>query len=225
MRVLGRRSRLANAAMATADRPFAAHDGRFALDVAEERRSRSDVADRAILSLAVLVIVARVFGALFVRLRQPRVIGEMVAGVALGPSVLGALAPGVGDYLFPPSVVDTLAVIAQVGLVLFMFTVGLELDMDLVRGSGPSATLISHFSIVLPMSLGLLLALAVYSEIGAGDFVAFALFTGAAMAVTAFPVLARIIEDTRRCSRGTVRTDLCLRCSVDGAGNRRGLTA
>lgn len=122
--------------------PFALREADVgALDVAEERRPRADVADRAILSLAVLVIVARVFGASFVRLRQPRVIGEMVAGVALGPSVLGALAPGVGDYLFPPSVVDTLAVIAQVGLVLFMFTVGLELDMDLVRENGPSATL------------------------------------------------------------------------------------
>ena len=109
-----------------------------------------------LLAMVVIVLAARALGALFQRLQQPAVVGEVIAGIALGPSVLGAVAPSVSLYLLPPEVAPYLGILAQVGVILFMFLVGLELDTRLLREK-PHATLaISHASIVAPFVLGAL---------------------------------------------------------------------
>lgn len=156
----------------------------------------SEVVARIFLALAVVLLAARALGFALAALRQPRVIGEIMAGIFLGPSLLGGLFPEVTAYLFPAEVVAVLRVMAQFGLVFFMFLIGLELDAKLVRRSGHLAVLISHVSIVVPFALGTLLALLLYPLLGGGSFTAFALFMGTAMAITAFPVLARILTDT-----------------------------
>lgn len=155
-----------------------------------------DLVARTFLALALILVAARGAGWFFGRLRQPRVVGEIVAGIVLGPSLLGHVAPGVDDYLFRTEVTDVLRVVAQLGLILFMFIVGLELEHRLVRGAGHVAVLISHTSIVVPFVCGLAVSLVLYPMLGGGDFTGFALFMGAAMAITAFPVLARILTDT-----------------------------
>ncbi len=104
--------------------------------------------------------------------------------------------PEVTLFLFPAAVTDVLGMLAQFGLIFFMFLIGLELDHAMIRGSGHTAVIISHYSIVIPFTLGLAAALVVYPLVGSGDFTGFALFMGASMAITAFPVLARILTDT-----------------------------
>jgi Kef-type K+ transport system membrane component KefB len=152
---------------------------------------------RVFLAAAVVIVAARAFGWALARAGQPPVQGEILAGIVVGPSVLGAWWPGAVDYLFPKGVVDALQVLAQVGLVLFMFLVGLELDVPRGRGLGHKALLISHASIILPLTLGVLLGLWLYPRFGTDvDRSAFALFIGAAMAITAFPVLARVLQET-----------------------------
>ncbi|HVL04309.1 MAG TPA: cation:proton antiporter, partial [Acidimicrobiales bacterium] len=156
----------------------------------------SELTGRILLAVAVVILASRAVGYLFSRIRQPRVVGEIVAGILLGPSLLGLILPEVTGYLFPPEVVTILGVVAQFGLIFFMFLIGLELDLTLVARSGHVALLVSHTSIVFPFALGLAASLVVYPLLGNGDFVGFALFLGAAMAITAFPVLARILTDT-----------------------------
>jgi Kef-type K+ transport system membrane component KefB len=156
-----------------------------------------------IVQVAVVVAAARLVGLLFRRLGQPQVMGEMVAGILLGPSLLGRVAPGASAWLFPPESLGFLSSLSQVGLLVFMFLVGLELDPRLMRGKGHAAVVTSHVSIVAPFFLGSALALYLYprlSDAGVG-FPGFALFMGAAMSVTAFPVLARILGE-----RGLMRT-------------------
>lgn len=164
--------------------------------LAPKRMSGGDTAARVLLAIAAVCIAALLLGRLFNHVGQPRVLGEIVAGIVLGPSVLGALRPGVADYLFPSEVVGVLQVMAQFGLILFMFLVGLRLDVTLIRRKGHGAVLISHASIAFPFTLGVLAAVIVYPLVGSSSFIGFALFMGAAMAITAFPVLARILTDT-----------------------------
>jgi Kef-type K+ transport system membrane component KefB len=149
-----------------------------------------------LLQLIVIVLAARLCGMLFRRFRQPPVIGEIVAGIALGPSLLGAVAPGVSAFLFAPSSVGMLKMLAEIGVLLFLFVVGLELDVRAVRSSAQAAVLVSHASIVVPYFLGATLALFLYPDLAPAGarFVPFALFLGIAMSITAFPVLARILE-------------------------------
>jgi Kef-type K+ transport system membrane component KefB len=150
-----------------------------------------------LLQIVVIILVARMFGAVFRRLGQPPVMGEMVAGIALGPSVLGLIFPQAVSFLFPASSMTTLGVLSQIGVVLFMFIVGLELDIQHLREKASTAVMVSHASIIVPFLLGAALALALYPTLApAGtSFAAFALFMGIAMSITAFPVLARILED------------------------------
>ena len=156
----------------------------------------SDLIGRIFLAVAVVITAARLMGSLFNRIRQPRVVGEIVAGILLGPSLVGIWFPGATRYLFPPEVTGLLGVLAQFGLVFFMFLIGLELDHRTLRASSHTAVLISHVSIVVPFALGVILSLVLYPVVGSGEFTGFALFMGAAMAITAFPVLARILTDT-----------------------------
>ncbi len=151
-----------------------------------------------LLDLCVVLVAARIFGYIAEKLRQPAVIGEICAGVALGPSLLGLLPGRLNKILFPSEVVVHLNVLAQVGLVLFMFLLGLEMDVALLRGREGTALAISLPSMILPFGLGSLLALFLYPRhhIVAGHQVpklAMVLFLGVAMSITAFPVLARNI--------------------------------
>jgi Kef-type K+ transport system membrane component KefB len=155
--------------------------------------------------IVVVLVVARLSGNLLQRLGQPRVVGEMLAGIALGPSLFGKLAPVASAALFPLESLGFLNTLSQLGLILFMFLVGLELDTEAIKARGRSALLISHASIVAPFVLGATLALWLYPRLSDASvpFNAFALFIGAAMSVTAFPVLARILSE-----RNLVRTPL-----------------
>src|ERR1700681_2374740 len=155
----------------------------------------------SILLLQVIVIVAaaRVLGALFHKIGQPPVIGEMVAGILLGPSLLGLVAPGVQTFLFPAASLGALRMLSQIGVILFMFVVGIELDVRHLRQKAHAAVMVSHASIIVPFFLGCASALLLYRSLAPAGipFSAFALFIGVAMSITAFPVLARILEDRR----------------------------
>ncbi len=158
-----------------------------------------------LIQIVVVLIVARLVGVAFRRIGQPQVVGEMVAGILLGPSLLGWAAPGVSAFLFPPASLGLLGDIALIGLVLFMFLVGLELDPRLLRGRGQAAALVSSATIAIPMLCGALLALFLYPRLSDAsvDFVGFALFVSVALSVTAFPVLARILAE-----RNLLKTNL-----------------
>ena len=163
-----------------------------------------DLLAKVLLAALVVVAVARVTGALALRIGQPRVVGEIVGGFLLGPTVLGALAPGLSAWLVPADALPALDAFAQLGLVLFMFLVGLELDTSLVRRQGHQAAVLSNVGMVVPFTFGVGIALALHPTFGDGvAFAPFALFLGASMAITAFPVLARILAE-----RGLARRPL-----------------
>ena len=161
--------------------------------------------EQLILSAGTILLAARAFGWIFQRIGQPQVVGEMTAGIVLGPSFLGRYFPGVFAYIFPSSSLPALTALSQLGLLLFMFVVGLEVDLERILKQRTAVVLISNVSIVLPLALGIGLATTLYPQF-AGDkvpFSSFALFMGAAMSVTAFPVLARILKE-----RDLLGTDL-----------------
>jgi Kef-type K+ transport system membrane component KefB len=164
-----------------------------------------EVLMHVLVALVAILIAARLLGSLFRRLHQPPVIGEVIAGIVLGPSLLGRLAPEAYAFLLPPAVAPYLGVLAQVGVILFMFVIGLELDPRLLRNRTHATIAISHAGIVAPFLFGSSLALLLYPRLSSADvpFTAFALFLGVSMSVTAFPVLARILTD-----RGIHRTRL-----------------
>ena len=147
--------------------------------------------------LLVILAVSRAAGGVFRALGQPRVVGEMAAGIALGPSILGVVAPGMFTAIFPAAHMLPLATLSQLGVILFMFTVGLRLDCTFLRGNVRAAVLISHSSILCPFVLGAALAVGLHADFGPGGvgLLPFALFLGVAMSVTAFPVLARILAE------------------------------
>jgi len=150
-----------------------------------------------LLQISAIVISARALGSVFRRLGQPQVVGEMVAGILLGPSLLGWVAPGISEALFPAGKVGHLETLSQIGLLLFMFLVGLEFNPKSLRNQGHTAVITSHASITAPFFLGSLLALYLYPRLSDASvpFEQFALFMGVAMSVTAFPVLARILAE------------------------------
>lgn len=153
---------------------------------------------QVLLALAVITFLARLVGGVFNRyLHQPPVIGEIVAGLMLGPSLLKIISPAAFTFLLPPEAAPFLSIIAKIGVVLFMFLVGLELDLKALKKSSHTTLAISHASIVVPFLLGSCLALLLYPLYAEGhvSFTAFSLFLGISMSVTAFPVLARILTD------------------------------
>jgi Kef-type K+ transport system membrane component KefB len=158
-----------------------------------------------LIALTAVIVTGRLLGRVFAAIGQPPVIGEVIAGVVLGPSVLGALWPAAGAFILPPSVAPSLSVVAQLGVILYMFLVGLELNPDALRGQLRATAAISQTSIVVPFVLGWALAVYLYPRFSSDDvpFVSFALFIGIAMSITAFPVLARILSDL-----GMTRTPL-----------------
>lgn len=153
----------------------------------------------ALLAVAVIVTVAQLLGTLAERWGQPRVIGEIVGGIVLGPSLLGMVAPGLEQTLFAPAVISRIDLMGQLGLVLFMFLVGVDLNPRLLEGRLPLASRITAVGVLLPLLLGVGLALVLErwqpQLLGGDRSLASALFMGTAMAITAFPVLARILQD------------------------------
>jgi Kef-type K+ transport system membrane component KefB len=150
-----------------------------------------------LLQVIVIVVAARAVGSLFLKMGQPAVIGEMVAGIILGPSLLGMLSPGAQAFLFPASSLDSLKLLSQLGVILFMFVVGIDLNVRHLCQKAHAAVLVSHASIVVPFFLGVTFSLLIYPSMAPPhiSFSAFALFIGVAMSITAFPVLARIVEE------------------------------
>jgi Kef-type K+ transport system membrane component KefB len=170
-----------------------------------------------LLDLALITVTAAGMGALFRRLRLPPVIGEICAGIMLGPTLLGALPGDLTDSLFSPEVRGALRIVGEVGLAVFMFTIGWSLDLDLIGRAKRTAAAVSLASASLPFCLGVALAVVLHPAHDVVDgqavsFLPFALFIGAAMSITAFPVLARILVD-RGMDRGRVGT-LLLSCAA-----------
>ncbi|MBL0937855.1 MAG: cation:proton antiporter [Gemmatimonadaceae bacterium] len=155
--------------------------------------------------LVVVLLAAQAFGWIARRLGQPTVVGEMVAGIVLGPSVIGALQPQWTAALFPAGSLGFLNALSQLGVLLFLFVVGLHVDLRSLRGQSGTAVIASHASIAAPFTLGVLLAFWLFPRFSPAGvpFAAFALFVGVAMSITAFPVLARILEE-----RGMLSTPL-----------------
>ena len=152
-----------------------------------------------------IIIAARILGWLFKKIGQPTVIGEIVAGIILGPSFVGLYFPGFSAAIFPVQSLGNLQFLSQIGLILFMFMVGMELDMKTLKSKAQEAVVISHASIIIPFALGMGLAYFIYTSFAPQgiQFLSFALFLGIAMSITAFPVLARIVHE-----RGIHKTKL-----------------
>lgn len=155
--------------------------------------------------IVTIIIVARFFGWIFKKIGQPTVIGEIIAGIVLGPSLLGMYFPEFSATLFPVESLGNLKFLSQIGLILFMFVIGMELDLKVLKNKANEAVVISHASIVIPFALGIGLAYFVYNRFAPEGvkFLSFSLFMGIAMSITAFPVLARIVQE-----RGLHKTKL-----------------
>lgn len=147
--------------------------------------------------IVTIVLAARIFGWFFKKIGQPTVIGEIIAGIVLGPSLMGAYLPEVSATLFPAQSMGNLQFLSQIGLILFMFVIGMELDWKVLKNRAQDAVVISHASIVFPFTLGMGLAYVIYQSFAPEgiQFLSFGLFMGIAMSVTAFPVLARIVRE------------------------------
>ena len=152
-----------------------------------------------------IIFVARIFGWLSARIGQPSVIGEIFAGIFLGPSIVGYFFPDFSSALFPAESLPNLQFLSQIGLILFMFVIGMELDLKVLKTKAHDAVVISHASIIFPFAMGMGLAYFIYQEYAPKgvQFISFGLFLGIAMSITAFPVLARIVQE-----RGLHKTKL-----------------
>jgi Kef-type K+ transport system membrane component KefB len=150
----------------------------------------------ALVALAAILLVARAAGVLFQRIGQPAVVGEIAGGLFLGPSALGAVWPAAYAALLPSSIAPFLGFYAQIGIVLFMFVVGLELDLAAVRADSRRTLAIAVAGIAAPLAVGIAVAWSYPGLAPPGvPFTVFALFIGVSMSVTAFPVLARILAE------------------------------
>ncbi len=160
-----------------------------------------------------ILLTARLFGWLAGLIGQPGVVGEIVAGICLGPSLFGMLWPDGSAFLFPAEGFKNLQFLSQIGLAFFMFVVGMELDTHKMKNKAHDAVMISHASIIVPFFLGVWLAYYIYPQFAPANvnFLSFALFMGIAMSITAFPVLARIVQEreTEQHSTGAAGYHLC----------------
>ena len=155
--------------------------------------------------IVTIILVARFFGWVCRRIGQPTVIGEMIAGIVLGPSLIGMYFPEFSSILFPNDSLGNLQFLSQIGLIFFMFVIGMELDLKVLKNKAHDAVVISHASIIIPFTLGLGLAYFIYNSFAPPgvEFLSFGLFLGIAMSITAFPVLAGIVRE-----RGIHKTKL-----------------
>lgn len=147
--------------------------------------------------IVTIILVARILGWIFKKIGQPTVIGEILAGIVLGPSLIGMYFPAFSGFLFPAESLGNLQLLSQIGLILFMFIVGMEVDINVLKNKAHDAVVISHASIIVPFSLGMGLAYFIYQSFAPPGvrFTSFGLFIGISMSITAFPVLARIVQE------------------------------
>ncbi|WP_437918151.1 cation:proton antiporter [Sphingobacterium sp. LRF_L2] len=147
--------------------------------------------------ILVIILATRLFGWLCKKVGQPTVIGEITAGIILGPSFFGLHFPALSQVLFPIESLGNLEFLSQIGLIFFMFIIGMEVDLKTLKVKARDAIIISHASIIFPFSLGVGLAYFLYGTFApkAINFTSFSLFIGISMSITAFPVLARIIQE------------------------------
>lgn len=169
-----------------------------------------------LLQLIAILITVRIFGLICVRIGQPTVIGEIIAGIVLGPSLLGYFYPELFEFLFPVESMSNLEILSQLGLILFMFIIGMELELDELKKKLNETFVISHASIIFPFFFGMVLSYFVYQEYAAGmtSFLSFSLFIGISMSITAFPVLARIVQE-----KGLTKTHLGIVAIASAANN------
>jgi Kef-type K+ transport system membrane component KefB len=158
-----------------------------------------------LMQIITIILVARIFGFICKKIKQPTVIGEIAAGIFLGPSFIGMYFPEFSAFIFPKQSLSNLQFLSQIGLILFMFVVGMELDLKMLKNKAKDAVIISHASIIFPFTLGVGLAYYLYKDFAPINinFLSFSLFIGIAMSITAFPVLARIVQE-----RGLTKTRL-----------------
>jgi len=169
-----------------------------------------------LLQILVIIIASRIFSLILMLIGQPSVIGEILAGIFLGPSVMGLLFPDFFHFIFPANSLGTLQFLSQIGLAFFMFIIGMDLDLSDIRGKARSALFVINASIAVPFLMGVLLAYylyATYAPAGVG-FLAFGLFIGISLSITAFPVLARILQE-----RGMTKTPVGLLAIICAASN------
>jgi len=191
---------------AMAGHPAPAHSGSFLSSIESVLVDNgSSPLSKLVLQLIIIIVAASVTGSIFTRLGQPAVVGEMLAGILLGPSLFGLLAPNAFQFVFATPTLGALKLFSQIGVCLFLFVVGMELDVSHLRKKAEAAVVVSHASIVVPYLLGVILALFVYRYLAQPgiSFMAFALFMGISTSITAFPVLVRILQD-----RGIFKTPL-----------------
>jgi Kef-type K+ transport system membrane component KefB len=184
--------------------------------LANLRANLQDPLPRLFLQLIIILLAARLAGALAAKFHQPAVIGEMIAGILLGPSLLGWISPDTFHFIFPASSLGSLRLFSQIGVCLFMFVVGMELNMAELKQQAKTAVLVSQVSILFPYLLGVIAALFLFPTLAGGTtkFPVFALFIGISMSITAFPVLARILQE-----RGLMQTALgstAIACAATG---------
>jgi Kef-type K+ transport system membrane component KefB len=158
-----------------------------------------------LLQIISILFVSRIFGYFFAKIGQPTVIGEILAGIILGPSLLGYFYPEAFHFLFAAKSLGNLYILSQIGLILFMFTIGMDLNLEKLKEKMGVVYVVSHASILIPYFFGMLLAFFIYKDFAATqtDFLSFALFIGISMSITAFPVLARIVQE-----KGLTKTHL-----------------
>ena len=158
-----------------------------------------------LLQIITIIITARIFSWLCRKISQPVVIGEIIAGIVLGPSLIGRFFPEISAFLFPANSLPNLQFLSQIGLILFMFVIGMELDLKVLRNKANEAVVVSHASIIIPFALGMGLAFFTYRTFAPQGvkFLSFSLFMGISMSITAFPVLARMVQE-----RGIHKTHL-----------------
>jgi Kef-type K+ transport system membrane component KefB len=158
-----------------------------------------------LLQIITIVLVARFFSYFFRKIGQSSVIGEIVAGIVLGPSLLGTLLPRVSNFVFPVTSLGNLGIMSQIGMLLFMFVVGVKLDLQILKNKAHQTVIVSHASIIFPFALGIILSYYIYQETAPDNisFLSYSLFIGISMSITAFPVLARIVQE-----RGIANTKL-----------------
>jgi len=171
----------------------------FAVFTDSFKHNLSEPLTMLLMQIIVIIACARLFGFLAKKIGQPAVIGEIIAGILLGPSLLGLLFPDINHFLFPKASLPTLNFLSQIGLILFMFIIGMELDLKAISKQAYDAVIISHASIIIPYTLGVGLAYFIYRDYAPSSisFLSFALFMGIAMSITAFPVLARILQEKK----------------------------
>jgi len=189
------------------------------------QQNAQDPLSRFFLQLVAIIIVSYSVGWIFTRCGQPAVVGEMMAGILLGPSLFGLVAPRAFQYVFAASSLEPLRLLSQMGVCLFMFAVGMEIDWTELRRKAPTAILVSHTSIAIPCLFGAGLAFFFYDRLAqpGASFAAFALFVAISMSITAFPVLVRILQD-----RGILKTALgqmASACAAVGDATAWGLLA